>query len=142
MEFAKIRIVGRISVIIGFCLMLAGGYTYLQARNFITSAVRAQGTVVQLVERSGGKGRTFCPVFSFVDTAGKEHKIYSNWGSKPPRFNVGEKVTVLYNPRSPEDARLDTFFELWGLPTILSIIGAVHTGAWLLVLHFSGKQNT
>lgn len=34
-------------------------------------------------------------------------------GSDPPGFDIGEGVTVLYDPANPKSARIDAFFQLW-----------------------------
>ena len=46
-------------------------------------------------------------------------------GSSPPAFDVGEPVAVLYDPAEPEEARIDSFFQLWFAALILGGIGLV-----------------
>ena len=49
--------------------------------------------------------------------------IHSSTSSSPPAYEVNEKVEVLYLAEQPEEAKLNGFFSLWGIPLVLGIIG-------------------
>lgn len=40
-------------------------------------------------------------------------------------FEIGDEVTVFYNPERPENARLDWFPALWLVPVLLGGIGGL-----------------
>jgi hypothetical protein len=97
--------------------------TFLHARNFNRKAAKATGQIIQMLEKKDHDNDTvFYPVFSFSDSKGEGHTIYSTWGSFPPAYSVGEKVNVLYSPKNPKDAKIESFFSLWGWSAITGII--------------------
>jgi hypothetical protein len=113
---------GAVSVIV----LILSFFVYRHTRRFVDSAARAEGTVTKLVEsRNRDSGTTFRPVFVFHDSKGAEHEIYSTMGSYPPSYKVGENVAVLYAPEDPDNASLDGFFDLWLVPLIVGVLGAV-----------------
>jgi hypothetical protein len=57
-------------------------------------------------------------------------------GSSSPSHEVGDEVTVLYNPERPLEARVKSFGSsalMWVLPGITGILGLVFLGAVLVV---------
>ena len=123
----------------GICMLVAGSVTYLYARAFVQDASKAGGIVVEMVERRGDSGVMFAPVVAFSDAEGKEHKIYSTTSSYPPSYRVGEKVTVLYDPNSPDEGKLDAFFGLWLVPFILTVIGVTHSLIGVGLVYFGRR---
>ena len=77
---------------------------------FLASAARAEGTVVELVERrSISKRQTsqsiYTPVVQFTSQNGQTIEFVGS-SSYPPRYSEGQKVEVLYQPTNPQDARI------------------------------------
>lgn len=103
--------------------MIAGLYTWSFSRN----AVQAAGTVIEMRESKDSEsgGISYSPTFQFQDTSGVQHTVASHIYSSPPEFQVGDKVTVLYRTENPDGAVIDTFWQLWGLPAVLSLIGII-----------------
>lgn len=119
-------IVGWILLGSGPICLIIGLVSYGRTTAFIRSAERAEGVVVKLVERGGRHGTSFAPVFEFTDAAGTTRTIYSTTSSYPPRHRIGDRVTVMYDRNSPEDACLNEFFDLWGIAIITGAIGLSH----------------
>ena len=103
---------------------------------FVRSSARADGRVIQMVEREGEHGKLYVPVFVFRDSSGAEHTVRSHTASYPPEHQVGDTVRVLYSPGSPQDAKTDRFFSLWGLPFVTGILAAFYLPLGLLVWHW------
>ena len=132
-------------LMMGLGAMVGGGYWFVQTLGFKSSAARADGVVVKLESRrssgrSGARGRgrsggpSFAPVFEFKDAEGGSHRVTSSVSSRPAAYDVGEKVAVLYSPGDPEDARIDSFFSLWGGPCALAVVGFLFTLVSTIVL--------
>ena len=73
-------------------------------------------------------------MFEFKDAEGGSHRVTSPVSSRPAAYDVGEKVAVLYSPGDPEDARIDSFFGLWGGSCIFGGIGFLFTLVATIVL--------
>ena len=106
------------------------------------SSVRADGTVVQSVERGSGDDLVYCPVFIFRDSSGFEHTNRATGGSNPPRFPVGSKVSVLYRTSNPDAAQIDDSFMLWICPLIFIALFGFYGTVGILIGRWLQKKGT
>ncbi len=68
------------------------------------------------------------PVFSYGTKAGENLAGTTLLSSRYyAHFTPGDKVSVLYNPKHPSVAYINSFEILWGGPFILSVVGAIFT---------------
>jgi len=78
----------------------------------------------------------YYPVVEYTSQDGKPHKVQLKEGSSTPEYEVGDEVTVLYNPEHPLDARIKSVGSaalMWILPGITGILGIAFLGAVLAV---------
>lgn len=81
----------------------------------------------------------YYPVVEFRSSDGRSHSVELTEGSSPASYEVGEDVTVLYDPDHPLDARIKSFSSsllLWILPGITGILGISFLVAVLAVKRF------
>ncbi len=117
--------VGWVMAISGPLFLIGALVAYTDTRMFIARAVRTEGIVVEMVAGGLGSHITNAPVFTFSDDSGVEYTTLSALDSTPPTYKVGEKITVLYDPDNPTNAKIEGLFGLWGIPLILAAIGGV-----------------
>ena len=106
----------------------------------------APGRVVEIVKRReyvNEQDRVYqdyyFPVVEFVSADGRRHSVQMSEGSSSPSHEVGDEITVLYNPEHPLDARVKSFGSsalMWVLPGITGILGLAFLGAVLVVRRF------
>lgn len=106
----------------------------------------APGRVVEIVKRReyvNEQDRVYqdyyFPVVEFVSADGRRHSVQMSEGSSSPSQEVGDEITVLYNPEHPLDARVKSFGSsalMWVLPGITGILGLAFLGAVLAVRRF------
>ena len=99
----------------------------------------APGRVVEIIERReyvNEQDRVveeyFYPVVEYVSNDGRFHSVQMTEGSSAPSHEVGDDVTVLYNPERPLQARIKSFGSaalMWILPGITGILGLGFLGA-------------
>lgn len=106
-------------------LVIGAGFGWF-SWSLLSVAQRAEGTVVRLVSNQAldYDHSSVAPVVEF-HIEGERHEFRSWLSTSPPQFDVGEKVTVLYDPRDPQHARIESFVTLWLFPVIFGGIGAV-----------------
>ncbi|HEY3476241.1 MAG TPA: DUF3592 domain-containing protein [Anaerolineales bacterium] len=78
----------------------------------------------------------YFPVVEYVSADGRRHTVHMTEGSSAPEHEVGDGVTVLYNPRRPLEARIKSFGSsalMWILPGITGILGLAFLGAVIAV---------
>jgi hypothetical protein len=136
-------LVGHIFAYGGPCLVAYGILFYLRTRNFMSRSVEVAGVVVRLEHSKDRMGTasydSYAPVFSFTALDGKKITVTSDVASSPADFCVGESVRVLYDPADPENARIHSFFQIWGGPLIFSAAGALFASvglSWLGLAHW------
>ncbi|MFI0821054.1 DUF3592 domain-containing protein [Streptomyces sp. NPDC021098] len=122
---------GTLFLVIG--LILAG-----VSISFLSDAKHARGTVVALEwrddhdstsrRRSSSNGPAAYPVVEFTSADGTPRTFRSSMGSNPPSYERGERVEVLYQADSPDDARINGFASLWLLPLIFGGLGLLFAG--------------
>jgi hypothetical protein len=91
---------------------------------------RTQGHIVDLVQQGADeRGPISYPVFSFIDSSGREHTVRLPVGSSPPQEKVGDVIPVLYRSAQPERAKIGTSDYMWGLSLSTGIAGS----SWLCI---------
>jgi hypothetical protein len=106
----------------------------------------APGRVVEIVHRReyvNEQDRVvedyYFPVVEYRSSDGRRHTVHMTEGSSAPAHEVGDDVTVLYNPERPLEARIKSFGSsalMWILPGITGILGLAFLGAVLAVQKF------
>jgi hypothetical protein len=104
---------------VGLLLVSAAIYFYWSTSNFLQSSAEAQGIVTDIVLR----GNHYYPVFQFSTLDSGDYTVHSSTGAHPPRFSINERVTVVYEPNNPAQARIKEFWSLWLFPVIFGVLG-------------------
>lgn len=79
----------------------------------------------------------YYPVVRFTASDGSGRDVQMSEGSFPPSYEVGDEVTVRYEPDHPIEARIQSFGSsalMWTLPVITGIIGIGFLTAVLVVV--------
>jgi len=124
-----VRIIRNLFLVIGIGLLAGAIAMMLSTESFLHHAVTVTGTVIgnDVVIDSQDRSETYRPRFEFQTPDGRNVVVRSNTGSNPPSFSEGDTVTVLYEPQSPEKAKIRSFAQLWLGTMILGILGGVFT---------------
>jgi hypothetical protein len=77
---------------------------------------KTQATVIRIESGS--------PVVEY-DIKGKHFLFRSSISATSPTYTIGEKVNVLYRPRDPSAAHIDTFTDRWLFPSMFTGIGLI-----------------
>jgi len=126
----KVAVFSTIFLVLSLSMLGIAGFLAWRTYQFLDQAASTQGTITALVPviRSDNDRHTatttYAAQFSFTTPAGRSVTITSTSSSNPPGFDVGESVAILYLPNNPANARIDSFFQLWGAA---SIVGGIAT---------------
>jgi len=120
--------------LVGVAMLIGALFWWMNIHTFLADASRTQGTVIALRARHSNNDTTYSPVVAFqLQTQRIEFDSAS--GSNPPHYQVGETVPVVYPPSNPYQAKIDSFFSLWGGAVILAGLGSLFfvVGAAIIV---------
>ncbi len=81
----------------------------------------------------------YYPVVEFTSRDGRRHSARMSEGSQSQFYEVGDEVTVRYNPDHPLDARIKSAGSdalMWILPGITGVLGLCFLGAVIAVRKF------
>ncbi len=127
--------------IVGILLLTGTFFMYESTNEFLKTSITAEGKVIDLLQSrsssSSDNSITYKPLVRFIEKKGTKIEFTSSTSSNPPSYHVGEKVEVLYNPESPNNAKIKGFFSIWGGVTIVGTIGLVFfiVGASIFIFH-------
>ena len=145
---------GQIIVVLLFggfgIVMTVGGLAFvIKTRRFVAAANRTAGKVLAYETESSDDTQRrraamrsdyrtlYFPIVEFKDFKGNQRRVKTSTGSSPASFSVGAAVTVLYDRDNPERAEIESFGELWVLPTALLGMGAFNVFIALTVWIFN-----
>jgi hypothetical protein len=112
---------------IGVAIMLASVAWAVSVWGFAADASSAQGIVTRL---NAGASH---PQVRFTTAAGEVIEYPQNgWISG---YQVGDQITVLYDPQRPTKAVVNTFGALWGFTLLGFTMGAAFVGMAQLARH-------
>ena len=106
---------------VGTIMLCLTAFLFVQKQDFLSTAVTAQGQVVQILQTQSG---LYKPLVTFTTQDGQLIGVTSDYGSRPPAYEMGEEVTVYYQSRDPKGAEISGFFSLWGTVAIFGGIGS------------------
>jgi uncharacterized Tic20 family protein len=119
------RIIGVLFILFSMLPLGICAYCYMSTSSFLNKAENTHGTVLEVVERRTSDGTMYYPVYSFVDVYGTKHKIYSKSGSYPPQYDVGDTISILYDPENPKEIKMDSFLSLWMGTIVAGVLGII-----------------
>ena len=129
-----------ITYITGFILLSIGIYSYISTKGFMENAIAVDGVVINRPDRDA----SMRPIVEFTDHTGVKRLHYSSLRSDPPRFFIGEKVKILYNPNDPKypvNAKIDSTIDVWGVAIFLSGMGSFFILLSMLVWYVKTYKN-
>jgi hypothetical protein len=118
-------IVKYVFTLVGVGMLVGVFLIYKSTSAFLGEAVKAEGTVVELMQSRSSDSTTYRPVVHFINQDGQKIEFMSTAGSNPPSYSEGQKVEVLYLTTEPQNAKINDFFSIWGGAAILGGLGGV-----------------
>ena len=111
--------------IAGVALVALGATQFSRNADFVARALPAAGTVIAY-DRPGGDAMSAAPLTPIVryqlnkaDVRDLRPEFVASWRG----YDIGERLTVLYDPQDPTKALIDDFWQLWFLPVLCGVTG-------------------
>ena len=134
---------------IGVVLLGFGSFLFIKQRLRIAHALPAEGVVIELLQRRAQNREYLAvktadgvklkkkylhrPVVRFKTQSGQTIKFSPSLALRPPPYQVGDPVKVLYHPDQPQQAQINRFVYLWFNVIMLLFFGFFMLGMGLLI---------
>ncbi len=130
-------------MLVGLALLAGAAWAVVAELSFRAGAHTTQARIVEMRPSTsrGSDGRdstVYYPVFDFALPDGQPVRAVGPIGSGTPCCEVGDIVTIRYDPARPQRAAQDSFEDSWLLPTVLGGFGGVVFGMGLLFFRVFG----
>ncbi len=110
--------------LLSLILFFWAGSSYQTTKLFIESSIITTGTVDGYKEKMADGSIMYSPKISFEDKDGKTIHFVSDVESDSKRYDIKDKVQVLYKYNNPHKAKINSFMTLW-FSTIVYLLMAI-----------------
>ncbi len=90
--------VGAVFAVISFSI-------YRNSRNLIENGIETKGIVINL-HRLKPREYPLAPSIRYIKRDGTLHVFHSSEARNPPEYQIGEEVTLYYDPKDPDNVHL------------------------------------
>lgn len=142
MNWTAGRIVGLVFALLGLFTLVAGGFYAYESFLLVQEGRSTEGIVVDFHQQVSSEDQQvrYAPIVEYR-VGGATYRFASASYANSPAFEIGETLPVRYLPEQPDQARLDRFGSLWGLPLGLGLAGLLMSlaGAGMALKKDGGK---
>lgn len=144
------KIIISVFLAVGVLMLLIAMASTVSTIRAISQEESAPGQVVDMTVRASADNETgilqeyYYPVVEFNLPDGTFKRLQLSEGSWPPEYEIGQSVTILYNPEHPLDARIKSLSSTmlkWIFPAITGIVGVVFLSLTLIVRRFLNSDS-
>lgn len=126
-------------MLLGAGVLIAAMSSYFHVHSFVKSSTRVDGRVMRFVD--GDTASVHYPIYFFRDDSGRFHRVYTDVaGRHAGNYQLGDKVTLLYQPDHERDAVRAAFWNIWSRPVELCGLGVFSLLFGLGVLFVAKSQ--
>ena len=131
----KIKVIGTLAILFSVISMVLGLFFFFNNRTFVKNAIRTEGRIINVKKVSTRDGKTsYGWIFVFTDENNKEHWTDPSIRICSPAYEAGDTVSVLYNPKKPKEAKIESFIYLWGASAACGASGVCFLAVGLVLL--------
>lgn len=110
---------------VGLGVVALGLHSAWKTHRAVSACVRTVGAVIQVVEMRGGSDSARTVTRAVVRFRGEDGRTHSFLAGGAVEFRQGEHVKVFYAAGHPEQARVESFAELYMLSSFWVMFGGV-----------------
>jgi hypothetical protein len=115
-------LIGLTFTVIGLVVLFIGLFWLNATSERLKRMIDGTGTVVEVTRRRIGDDINYYPRIEFQTQTGETFQFESNTGGSSTSYRVGDQVPILYNPQMPQDATINSWYEIWLPPIVVTIL--------------------
>lgn len=123
-------------------LLILSAWLFGKSLNLTTGGRQADGTVLRVEQGyTGSKRYSGIEYYAIIrfETASGAIVDFRSHGNKEPLYKRGERLAVVYDPKAPHKAQVDSFGVLWAAPVFAAAAGIgfmfLGIGIWIVRSH-------
>ncbi|MBI6530845.1 DUF3592 domain-containing protein [Proteus vulgaris] len=137
----KFKFLFYIFAIIGVVIFIVALFVIKSELHLVRNGIETTGVIIDLsMSNSSNERSVYHPIIQFTTNDNREITFRSLEGSNPPRFHLGENISVIYLQNDPQRATINNFLGLYGAGTILGVFGLVFALTGLIPLYFIRRR--
>jgi hypothetical protein len=133
MTFRILDLAARLLLALGLGCLLLAGFLSWRSLAFTPGVQSATGEVVSYREIADGDNTRYRPRVRFTTVTGEILTVEGQFFSTTKRFQIGERIPMLYPQRRPNEARVALFVDNWLGACIAAVVGLTGIAGGLLV---------
>ncbi|MBO9315431.1 MAG: DUF3592 domain-containing protein [Chloroflexus sp.] len=115
-------LIGLTFTVVGLVLLFIGLFWLNATSERLKRMIDGTGTVVEVTRRRIGDDINYYPRIEFQTQTGETFQFESNTGGSSTSYRVGDQVLILYDPQMPQDATINSWYEIWLPPIVVTIL--------------------
>jgi len=115
-------LIGLTFTVIGLVVLFIGLFWLNATSERLKRMLDGTGTVVEVTRRRIGDDINYYPRIEFQTQTGETFQFESNTGGSSTSYRVGDQVLILYDPQMPQDATINSWYEIWLPPIVVTIL--------------------
>lgn len=110
--------------LIAITLISVAIYHYNQTRELLKTGINTKALVSNIITVEDSDGKSYKPVFTFLDGDGHPVSFENPVSSNPVVWKRGEEVSIIYDPTMPSNAKVVSYWGLFRVSVICTMIAA------------------
>jgi hypothetical protein len=99
-------------LLLGLTLVIIAFKYFKESIDLLRNGINTEATVTKIIELNDSDGKTYTALFSFKDRDGNIVSFQNPVASNPIVWKRGEDVSIVYDPTTPTNAKVVSY---WGL---------------------------
>jgi len=112
------------ALLLGIVSLIIGIFMFVQTYRIYTNGIKAVAIIKSFKITTSSKGMTHKhPVLIFQSADGAAIEFTADSPMLFNKYKVGDNVEIIYNSANPEEAQINTFYDLWLFPVAIMVVG-------------------
>jgi len=129
-------------IAVGLFIIGFGIFSYLRSNLILENGVHTIGKVTQVFRDIHAKRPDYYfPIIDFQNEEKKNYSFKSDVGyTSPGEYQVGQTVSIIYNPSNPTEAKIDSFIGIWWSTILPILIGFIFSSLGVAIYFEARKK--
>ena len=128
-------------LVVGIPFAIVSVFEFKNTLNLLSNSRKTFGRIIDIEEekrRNGGY--MYSPVIKYKSVTGDEYIYDSNTKTGYTSYKIGQEIELIYDKNNPQNARVNSFLDIWFLTIIMGVGGWASTIGGTILLFFTLKK--